>query len=365
MELMQASRQWAMRPDEERFMDLPSMASHLGMLRAQSSGRVVASRALTAEPVGDFELVVTGPNGHPYAPSHHAFGQLATLAMAPAGYLRTLPAALAADNINYGLKFKRDIEDTGVLLQRNGHDTLRAVTGPNYGRIWNVDVVNALIDRFGDGVTGAFRVPGEFGREVTVTKANTTLYAGDRDMFVFLADERNRIEIPDRRDGRSGSLARGFFVWNSEVGAAKIGVSTFLFDHVCCNRIVWGAQEVKQFSIRHNASAPERFVAEMIPAIQAYAESSASSVTQAIENARAKRFASSDKLTEFLQQKRFSFTAKMVTEIKQIHMDEEGRPIESLWDAATAITARARSIPYQNERVDMESKAGKILDLAA
>ena len=64
-------------------------------------------------------------------------------------------------------------------------------------------------------------MPGEFGERVTVKKENTTLYASDRDMFVFLADEENRIEIPGRRAGRSGSFARGFFVWNSEVGKKR------------------------------------------------------------------------------------------------------------------------------------------------
>jgi hypothetical protein len=34
-------------------------------------------------------------------------------------------------------------------------------------------------------------VPGEFGQRVAVTKQNTTLYASDRDMFVFLADEED------------------------------------------------------------------------------------------------------------------------------------------------------------------------------
>ena len=69
---------------------------------------------------------------------------------------------------------------------------------------------------------------------------NTTLFASDRDMFVFLADEDNRIENPNRRAGRFGSFARGFFVWNSEVGKTTLGAGFFLFDYVCCNRIVWG-----------------------------------------------------------------------------------------------------------------------------
>ena len=52
-------------------------------------------------------------------------------------------------------------------------------------------------------------MPGEFGSRVTVTKDNTTLYASDRDMFVFLADEENRIELPNRREEESGPVFNG------------------------------------------------------------------------------------------------------------------------------------------------------------
>jgi hypothetical protein len=45
-------------------------------------------------------------------------------------------------------------------------------------------------------------------------------------------------------------------------------------------------------------------------------------------------------------------------------MLEEGRPIETLWDATTGATAYAKSIPWQSERVDFESLAGDILELA-
>ena len=129
---------------------------------------------------------------------------------------------------------QRAISRAAVVSSRK----LRAMTGPRYGRIWSGDVIDALRDRFGDGVTGDFRVPGIFGRELDqVTGENTTLFAGDRDMFVFLADEKNRIELPGRRDGQTGQLARGFFVSNSEVGAGTLRVKTFLFDYVCQNQI--------------------------------------------------------------------------------------------------------------------------------
>jgi hypothetical protein len=53
--------------------------------------------------------------------------------------------------------------------------------------------------------------------------------------------QENRIQLPHRRAGRSGSFARGFFAWNSEVGKTTLGAGFFLLDYVCCNRIIWGA----------------------------------------------------------------------------------------------------------------------------
>jgi hypothetical protein len=337
------------------------MLDHFRTMRSQCREVVVSSRKITAQPDEDNKgLVIVGPNGHSYSPTHWAFGQWAQLAEAPAGYLRTLPAPIAADCINYGLKFKRDIEDVGVLLQSNGSHINRAATGPRYGRIWNEPIVQGLVDRFGDGITGDWHVPGEFGRAVSVDKANTTLYAGDRDMFVFLADEEHRIEIPNRRNGQPGSLARGFFCWNSEVGSATFGLGTFLFDYVCCNRIVWGAEEYREVRIRHTPSAPDRWLDEMVPALTAYANSSALTITKAIEDARASRL--DDKVDEFLAAR---FGKRLVQPLKMLHMAEEGRPIETLWDATTAATGYARSLKHQDARVDMERQAGNILDLAA
>jgi hypothetical protein len=321
---------------------------------------VVSSRKMIARPTDDNKgIEVVGPNGHPYIPTNWAFRQLAERAEAPAKYLRTLPSPIAADCVNYGLQFKRNIEDVGLLLQKNGDSTMRAVTGPNYGRIWCDDVTGLLVKKFGDGVSGDWRVPGEFKKAVTVTKDNTTLYAGDRDMFVFLADETNRIEIPNRRDGQPGSLARGFFIWNSEVGSTSFGLGTFLFDYVCCNRMVWGAAQYKEVRLRHTASAPDRFIEELMPALKSYAKGSADTVVKAIALARSAKIANAD---DFLR-KRFSL--RLADKIAAAHVADEGRPIETLWDATTAITAYARSIPYQNERVAIEKKAGELLDLAS
>lgn len=357
-----ASTQWANRPDDQRFASLLELNAHCEALRMRSASRVISSRALEAIPAPDNKgLTVADPKGENTV-THWAFGQLANRAGAPAAYLRALPAPLAADCINYGLRFHRDVEELGVLTTAaNGVPAnLRAVTGPNYGRIWNHTLTSALVARFGDGVTGDFKVPGEFGQDVTVTKANTTLYASDRDMFVFLADEKRRIEVPNRRNGKNGSLARGFIVWNSEVGDTTLGFAMFLFDYVCCNRIIWGAQDYQELRIRHTAAAPDRWLEEVAPTIEAYSQASDTGIVDRIAIAQKAKVESID---DFLKNRRFTRT--QVSNVKAAFLADEQRPMENVWDAVTGVTAYARQIPHQDERVKLEREAGKMLDLVA
>lgn len=357
-----ASEQWHSRPDDQRFVSLPELHSHLVDVRENSATTILPSRDLTVVPLDGSHngLRVAGLGDSIVDITHWAFTQLAQRAGAPAGYLRDLPGPMAADCLNYGLQIGREDAQIGALTYRNGGPpTLRAVTGPGYGRVWNATITQSLIERFGDGVSGDFRVPGEFGQEVEVTKKNTTLYASDRDMFVFLADEKNRIEVPNRRDGKTGSLARGFFVWNSETGAQTFGIAKFFFDFVCGNRTVWGAEGYDEIRIRHTSNAPARWVEGLAPAIEQYAQSSTLHLERVIANAQAAKV---DKVEEFLRKR---FSAKQSTAIAAAHMSDEQRPMETIWDISTGITAFARSIPHQDERVKLEREAGNILAMVA
>jgi hypothetical protein len=378
--LMQASRQWASRPADERYASLLDMQSYMTRRRDRSRAAVESTRALTVLPDqsdpghrGLFLGIERGPlAGQQLAPTHQAFGQICSLAAtpSPASYFREsrLPAPIIADALNHNLRFTRDVEDVGVLATLGDEDNglgvpagsqLRAATGPAYGRIWDADIVDALVERFGDGVSGHWRVPGEFGNRITVTRENTTLFASDRDMFVFLADEDRRIEVPDRRNGSGGSMARGFFVWNSEVGDKTLGLGFFLFDYVCQNRIVWGADQYTEVRIRHTKGAPDRWLEEVAPVLKEYDEGSAQPVMLAIEAAREKRV--QDDLDAFLAQR---FGRSMVEPLKAIHQVEEERPIETLWDVTVAATAHARSIPNNDKRLEIERAAGALLKAA-
>ena len=238
---------------------------------------------------------------------------------------------------------------------------MRAATGPNYGRIWNADIAQSLVNRFGDGRTGDFRVPGEFGKQVEITRNNTTIYGSDRDMFVFLADEEHRIDMQGRRNGEPGSLARGFFIWNSEVGSTSFGVAMFLFDYVCMNRIVWGVKQYSEMRLRHTVSAPEKWLDQAEPLLMEYANSAAGPIEETIRNAQQKKLDSD--LDDFLKSRKFN--KSQISAIKATHEAEEGRPIETLWDVTVGVTAYAKSIQYQDDRVAVERAGGKILDLVA
>ena len=376
--LMQASRQWSSRPNDERFTSLLDMGAKMRSIRDRSRTVVESSRKIELLPIGDdHKGLALGMNtgslaGTVLTPSHYSFGQLCSLASpgnSPASYFREsrVSSEIICAALEENLKFRRDVQDVGLLgtLEEDGSNTpygeLRAATGPNYGRIWNADVIDMLIDKFGDGRTGQFRVPGEFGQQVDITKANTTLFASDRDMFVFLADEERRIEVPDRRNGETGSLARGFFTWNSEVGDKTLGAAFFLFDYVCCNRIVWGATEYQEVRIRHTKGAPDKWAEEAIPVLTEFSEGSAKPVMQAIEQARQAKIEGD--LNDFLA--KHGFGKKFIDGMRAVHMEEEGRPIETLWDATVAATAHARTIPNQDRRVEVERAAGELLKLAA
>lgn len=104
--------------------------------------------------------------------------------------------------------------------------------------------------------------------------------------------------------------------------------------------------------------APERWAEELAPALTSYANSSTHSVVQAIENAKAARL---EKVDEFLAKR---FSRRLAGVFQDVHKLEEGRPIETLWDAATAATAYARTVTWQDQRVEIERQAGELIDLA-
>jgi hypothetical protein len=360
------SQEWTTRPDEERFTSLPELASHARFLQQHSKVVRLPLRALGNTVDADRNRVVIRSKTDTYALSHLAFSQLCADVQAPAGFLRKRTTATAARVLAECLQDARPGEDgeakQGMLLLTNTDDAhvVRAVTGPKYGRIWNADIADALVERFGDGVTGDWTVPGEFGKKLdSVTKKNTTLYLGDSNMFVALANETDRIELPNRRGDKRGSLAQGIIVANSETGTGSAWFAYFLFDYICANRIIWGCEMFDEVRVRHTANGPGRWVEKTSGQMAANGRMLLVKQRELLLDAQRHTLGNQADVLKFLTQHKVSpYDALRSWET---HIHEEGRPMETRWDAVTGLTALARNLGNQDERVRLERKAGALL----
>ena len=254
----------------------------------------------------------------------------------------------------------------------DGRIELRAVTGPDYGRIWDHELVEAVMRIAGNGTGDTrWKVPGLLDWStmthnpfVEVTKDTTTLYASDRDVFLFLVDDAHPIEAGRLPNGDPDLYFRGFYAWNSEVGSKTLGIASFYLRAVCMNRNIWGAEGFEEISIRHSKFAGHRFAHQAAPALQRFADSSPMPFMAGIRAAREAIVARKDEDREtFLRKRGFSRpeTEKIIATV----LAEEGRPPESVFDFVQGITALARTRPHQDARLELEAKAAKLLSAAA
>ncbi len=237
------SSEWFSRPADERFLSLSELFASVRSRAERSRTRTLESATIRVEATRDNAdcLALTLPGSEaPIAPTHWSFGQLAALVGAPAAYLRQLPAPLAGINLQYGLTAHR-AEQVKTLEVDDGRVELRAITGPDYGRIYDRELVEAVQRIAGDGTSDTrWKVPGVldwstgvYNPRVDVTRDRTTLYASDRDVFLFLVDDLNPIEAGQLPDGSPDVFFRGFYCWNSEVGAKTLGMASFYLRAVC------------------------------------------------------------------------------------------------------------------------------------
>jgi hypothetical protein len=141
--LTHANREWESRPADERLGSLKDMHNAALLFRENAARAIVPATSLCVRSEDD-GIVITGSTGLPACLTHFSFGQLATRAGAPAGYLHTLPSKLAADCMNAGLKFATG-EQSMLLFDRRGALKLRGITSEKYARIWNCDVTERLL----------------------------------------------------------------------------------------------------------------------------------------------------------------------------------------------------------------------------
>lgn len=282
-----------------------------------------------------------------------AFSQLATKAEAPAGYLQSLSAPLAADCLNHGLRAYDGNDATMLFAAGDNGLTARAITSTRYSRIWNSDVTERLLDLEAEGI---------WQPAPAALDGSRGLYLSDRDMFAFMVDNERRIfeTLP------GGGLSRGFFLWNSEVGAASIGVMTFLYEYVCGNHRVWGAKDVKEVSFRHVGEGLDAKAFGTLSArLTEYANGSADDDEAKILRMRETIIAADKQgvLDALFSRLRISRKlAAQTVELAEAREDWYGNP-RSVWGVAGALTEIARDMPNADKRDELNRVGAKLMEM--
>lgn len=351
--LTDAHIQWRNRPQDQRFETLADLRESVNNRRMRSRSIDIDASQVKVS-IEDEQLIVNSAIA-PCRPSHWSFGQLATSIKAPAAYLRNLPLPLVADCLNYGLKNAE--RDTVKFMTVSGdeNNTLQAVTSSTYGRIWDADAVDA-VRRIVERTNGKFYNP---KARTSQGERPSGLYASDHDVFMFMIDGGSLLDV-----GARAKLNRGFIVWNSETGAKTFGLMTFLFNVVCGNHIIWGAQDVNKLVIRHTPAGPYRFDSQAAPALRAYADASAKPIEDAVRKATEMLLPEGfDQLLAWAS-KHGKFTKNEVKEAIAFAKSEEG-DCRTLWQLVQGGTAYARGFDHIDARVDLETRFGKLLDIVA
>jgi hypothetical protein len=369
--LTRASKEWFSRPDDERYLSLDDLYEATHLRAHQSRVRTDTTRSLLVRgsEVAGGRLTVEHNELGELDPTHWSLGQLATAAHTPAKWLReiaTVPAgpAFAAHALNLGLRHLAASGRVQLMSRTEEHGPgarhleLRCLVGPDYGRIYDHEVVRAVRELNADG---RWRVPAA-SYSVQNPKRATTLYASDRDVFIFLVDDQNPVSF--EADGVKRNLFRGFMVWNSEVGSRTFGLTTFLYNFVCDNRIVWGATDVRELTIIHKKNAAERFAKEALPHLRAYADSSVREVEAQLTRAANLAVTEADSDAKVLDWLRYHhFTKKEGEAVIEMAKIEEGGA-RTLWQLVQGGTALARAIPHADERISFEYRISGLLSYA-
>jgi len=355
--LTRANSEWSKRAPDERFSSLADIHKAAQSYRTGAMVAEIKANALRVAADGS-DLMLVGPSGKKADMTNWSFGQVSQIAKAPAAYLRQLPATIAADCINDGLANSDDDRTLNMLVNQRSKGQLqaRAITSDKYARIWNTDLTSRLIE---------LEQRGPWQPAPAAFDGSRGLYLGDRDMFAFLVDNERRIF----EKGPGGGLSRGFFVWNSEVGAASFGISTFLYEYVCGNHRVWGAQDVSEMRVIHiGKEQGSKAFTTMQVELKKYAETTSADDEAKVLAARKYQIAATkDELLDAVFQLKAPGLGRAIAaqayELAEKRVDWYGSP-RTAWGFAGGVTEIARDMPNADDRHQLNLAAGKVMAMA-
>lgn len=384
--LTEASNQWATRPADQRFWGIPDLLESSKEERYNSKEYQRKTASLIAMEYEGQLMLSSGQT--PTTMTNWGFTQLSRYVSAPPSYLQELPPRLAAECLNEGLRRRK--EDVVNLYVRQDLKTksleLRSFLTDSYSRLYNNDVIETGLkraveygwmvppgrpssnddDRARPATLGDI-IPGQenFGLAIKPGDmiAPAGVYKSDRDMFIFMVN-------PDRvyDDGNAG-LMRGFFLWNSEVGAGAFKLKTFLLENVCGNHICWNASDVKEIKVVHKGKAIDGVSNNVRLTMKAYADSGESNERKMITSAKSFIIGKTkDEVIKWIFGNKSLGISKGDAEesfnyaVKWEHT-AKANP-NTVWGFVHGLTRFSQTAKYTDERHRLDSAGGKLLQLA-
>lgn len=364
-----AASQYANRPKDESYPDLASMIAAAEYERTHSKevGYNLRDLSVIADPIGRDGMIGHGialqsPKGAATV-SHYAFGQLARMIGAPAGYLRSLAPSITADALNYGIQHNAPVGQTASLLVKaNGEGPhVRSITSETYSRVWDAqlyDAADRMVFQHGTNRGDKWIVPPTGAGDTAGT------WRGDRTSFVIRVDGGSIVNDPSIPNG-DGRLYRGLMIRNSEVGAASVLIERVLFQFICGNLNLWGAVIDKRYSRRHVGSHVLRDV-----------------VREIAQTARewSMRGASQDEaiIAGLIDHELASTLEAVIDELRKIGYSQEQAQAATLtcvesfnasprsyWGIAQGTTKLSQRADWQDDRLLLDQLAAKVLQRGA
>jgi hypothetical protein len=342
--LTRASQQLFTRSPDENFDSLPGLLAYCRGLK--DAAFEVKEKSTVFRPVltdGQVRLQVNGYT--PMLLNEWSFTQVCMMAGVSKETVNRLSGPTAGQVLTETL-VQRVNEETEWQALFVNDTTVRSVNGSRYQRLWTADLVMMVM---------------EFATDFTLPQKGfngaTGLYAGDQDVFCFLIDPTGWVEIGGQ------AFAPGFFVWNSEVGKRTVGISTFWFQAVCANHIVWDAVETVEFVRRHTGDVKEslgeirRILQELVQKRDERKDGFARTIARAMVTTYGH---DQEEVLELLGKAGFAKTlAEKALQLAEVN----GR--FTIWSVVDALTQLAREQKFAGSRVELDTKAASLLELVS
>ncbi len=368
--MQSAFSQYYSRPDDETFTNFPDWSANIHGRNANSSAQEIPTNNLEFQSMKDMGLcqaishtpdfendqeLALVVNNNPVAMTNYGFSSI-TSRIAPGGgrYLKTLPAPIAAQALNYSAQTYPKEELLGLFRGHDTHDEFRAFTSTQYGRIWDSQIVDAVSNMLQDHPE--FTNPPTWKKDQDGNTVMGGLYASDRDMYGIFIDGGSIVDAGwNSLRQQHDTLHRGFIVSNSEVGHASFELQMFLFRAICGNHSIWGQEQTKTIKIRHNVNAPDQFAEQAVPLIMNHAQASVSGLETGIKKAKEHRIPVEEgEVAKWLQTQ--GYTAVQARNGVLLAKSEEGK-CDTFWDIHQGLTAYARQMTHMDSRTALEKKS--------